>query len=131
MVSICSLIFKSSCLCTNPLVTVPNAPIIIGYTVTFIFHSFFFYSQAQFMYLSLFLLSFVLPNGQQECQSTLFGRFSFFVDYHKVWSFDRDLMNLYLSLPPTGQDLTQGQWPKGSLKVGRRRSGTSRGSSPA
>ena len=41
---------------------------------------------------------------------------------------------LYLLLPPTRQDLTQGQWPEVRLKVGIERwgrSGTSRGSNPA
>ena len=33
-------ISKSSSPCTNPLVTVPCTPIIIGITVTFMFHSF-------------------------------------------------------------------------------------------
>ena len=39
------------------LLTVPNAPITIGITITFIFHCF-FSSQARSRYLSLFLLSF-------------------------------------------------------------------------
>ena len=42
---------------TNPLVTVPSAKIIIGITVTFMFHSF-FSSLARYRYLSLFSLSF-------------------------------------------------------------------------
>ena len=40
MVSANLLISKSSSPCTNPLVTVPRAPITIGITVTFMFHSF-------------------------------------------------------------------------------------------
>ena len=42
---------------TNPLVTVPRAPIIIGITVTFMFHGF-FNSLVKFRYLSFFSLSF-------------------------------------------------------------------------
>ena len=38
MVSTRPLITKSSSPCINPLVSVPNAPIIIGITVTFMFH---------------------------------------------------------------------------------------------
>ena len=34
-------IFKSSSPCINPLVTVPNAPVTIGISVTFMFRSFF------------------------------------------------------------------------------------------
>ena len=74
MVSTHSLISKSSSPCTNPLVTVPSAPITIGITLTFIFHSF-FNSLAKFRFLSLFAF-FVLPCGQPERQSSLFGRFS-------------------------------------------------------
>ena len=51
------LIFKSSSLCTNPLVTVPRTPITISITVTFRFHNF-FNSLARPRYLSFFLLSF-------------------------------------------------------------------------
>ena len=50
-------IFKSSRLCTNPLVNVPSTPITIGITVTFMFHSF-FSCLAKSRYLSLFSLSF-------------------------------------------------------------------------
>ena len=52
MVSICPLIFKSPSPCTNPLVTVPNAPIIIGFTVTFMFHSFSILKQGVGIYFS-------------------------------------------------------------------------------
>ena len=41
MVSTRPLISKSSSPCTNPLVTIPRAPITIGIIVTFMFHSFF------------------------------------------------------------------------------------------
>ena len=57
MVSTLPLISKFSSPCTNPLVIVPGAPITIGITVTFIFHSF-FSSLARCWYLSLFSFSF-------------------------------------------------------------------------
>ena len=44
MVSTRLLISKSSSPCTNHLVIVPNAPITVGTTITFIFHSFFQFS---------------------------------------------------------------------------------------
>ena len=50
------VISKSSSPCTNHLVTVPRAPIIIGITVTFMFHSF-FNSLTRSRYLSFFSLS--------------------------------------------------------------------------
>ena len=53
MVSIHPLISMSSSPCTNPLVTVPRAPITICITVTLIFHSFFFSSLVGF-FISLF-----------------------------------------------------------------------------
>ena len=40
MISTSPLISKSSNPCINPLVTVPSAPITVGITVTFMFHSF-------------------------------------------------------------------------------------------
>ncbi len=48
---------KSSSLFSNPLVTVPNAPITIGIIVTYMFHSF-FSSLARSRYLSFFTHSF-------------------------------------------------------------------------
>ena len=57
IVSSCSLISKSSSPFTNPLVTVPRAPITIGINVTFMFHSFFQF-QARSEYLCFFSLSF-------------------------------------------------------------------------
>ena len=51
------VISKSSSPCTNPLVTVPWAPITIGIIVTFIFPSF-FTPLAKYRYLSLFYNSF-------------------------------------------------------------------------
>ena len=40
IVSTCALISKSSAPFTNPLMIVPRAPIAIGITITFMFHSF-------------------------------------------------------------------------------------------
>ena len=51
------LISKSSSSYINPLVTVPRAPITIGITVTFMFHSF-FNSLVRSRYLSFFLFAF-------------------------------------------------------------------------
>ena len=50
MVGTRPLISKSSSPCTNPLVTVPSAPITIGIVVNFMFHSF-FSSLARFWYI--------------------------------------------------------------------------------
>ena len=57
MVSTYHLIYKSYRPCTNPLVTVPCAPVAICISVTFMFHSF-FRSLERSWYLSLFSLSF-------------------------------------------------------------------------
>ena len=57
MVSTRPLTSKSSSPFSNPLVTVPNAPITIGIIVTFMFHSF-FNSLARSKYLSIFSHSF-------------------------------------------------------------------------
>ena len=59
IVSIRPLIYKSSCPFTNPLVTLPRAPITIGTIVTFMFLSF-FKSLATSWYLSFWSLSFNL-----------------------------------------------------------------------
>ena len=74
VVSTCALISKSSSPFTNRLGIVPSATTTIGITVTFMFHSSF--SSLGFRYL-LFLLC-----GLPGRQSTLFGSFSFFVDYY-------------------------------------------------
>ena len=57
MVSTLPIIFESSTICTNRLMTVPIARITIGINVTFMFHSF-FNSLGKSMYLSFFSLSF-------------------------------------------------------------------------
>ena len=53
IVSSRSLIFKSSSLFINPLVTVPRAPVTIGITINFMFYSFFSFL-ARSWYFSLF-----------------------------------------------------------------------------
>ena len=93
IVSTHPLISKSFSPCTNPLVTVPRAPVIIGITVTFMFHSFFNSQARSRYYLSSRFLS-VLLCGLLGQQSPQFCKFSFFifvvVDYYKVWSSGRD-----------------------------------------
>ena len=76
MVSTRPLITKSPRLYTNPLVAVSNAPIAIGITISFLFHSF-FSSLARSKYLSHFLFPSVLSCGQPE-KSPLFGKIFFF-----------------------------------------------------
>ena len=75
MVSTRPLISKFYCSCNNPLVTVPSANY-NWYHRQLHVHSF-FNSLARSRYLSLFS-SLVLPCDEPECQSSLFGRFSFF-----------------------------------------------------
>ena len=64
-------ISKSSSLCTNPMVTVPSRPI------TFMFHSFSVLKQGLGTHIAFCFT--ILPYGQPERQSPLFGRFSFFL----------------------------------------------------
>ena len=65
------LISKFSILCTNPLVTVPRAPITFGITVTFMFHNF-FSSLARSRYYPSFRFLSTLLCGQPEQQSSFF-----------------------------------------------------------
>ena len=86
------VISKSSTPCTNPLVTVPGAPITIGIIITFMFHSF-FHSLARSRYLSFFSDSFNFTLwSARTAKSTILQVlfFFFFVDYYKVWSSDHD-----------------------------------------
>ena len=85
---------------TNLLVTFTCAPITIGVTVTFMFHSFSFLSQGLCTYLAFHSLS-VLLYGQPKRQNLHFGRFSFLVvDFHLAWTSGRDwVINLYIKLP--------------------------------
>ena len=82
MVATRPLISNSSSPFINPLVTVSNAPITIGITVTFIFHSF-FGSLARSRYLSFFspFFSFTLRSAGTT-KSTIRLVHFFFVDYH-------------------------------------------------
>ena len=95
-----TLISKSSSPWINPLMTVPSAPVTIGITITFMFHSFF---NSLARYLSFFSFSFnftLLSAG--TAKSTIFKVliFFFFVDYYKVWSSVRDLViRFYLKIP--------------------------------
>ena len=52
------LLSMSSSPCTNPLVTVPRAPITIGITVTFILHRFFFFQFPNEVQVLIFLFAF-------------------------------------------------------------------------
>ena len=72
MVSTCPPTSKSSSPFSNPLVTVPNAPITIGIIVTFMFHSF-FDSLARSWYLSFFShsFSFILCSVETAKLSTI------------------------------------------------------------
>ena len=77
---------KSSSPFSNPLVTVPNAPITIGIIVTCMFLSF-SDSLASSRYLSFFnhSFSFILWSAG-TAKSTILQILFFFVDYYKVWS---------------------------------------------
>ena len=76
MVSTCSPTFKSFCLFSNPLVTVPNATITIGIIFICMFHSFFQF-KGRGSYPSFHILS-VLFCSQPGQQSPQFCKFSFF-----------------------------------------------------
>ena len=69
--------FKAFCPFSNPLATVPNAPITIGIIVPCMFHSF-FNSLARSRYLSSFHILSVLFCGQPGQQSRQFCKFSSF-----------------------------------------------------
>ena len=86
---------KSSSPFSNPLVTVPNAPITIGIIVTCMFQSFFFNSLARSRYLSFFShsFSFILWSAG-TAESTILQVPFFF------WSSGRDLVIcLYVKVP--------------------------------
>ena len=75
MVSTCTLISKSSSPCTNPLMTVPRAPITIGMTVTFMFLSFFQFPSKVQVLIFLFIFFQLLLHGQLGQQSLKFSKF--------------------------------------------------------
>ena len=66
---------------SNPLVTVPNAPITIGIIVTCMFHSF-FNSLARLRYLSFFAHSFSFIVVSRDSKVDNFPSSLFFVDYY-------------------------------------------------
>ena len=81
---------KSSSSFNNPLVIVPRPPITIGIIVTFMFLSFFrFLSKVEVLILLFTFLQFYSVVSR-DCKVHNFLKFSFFVDYHKVWSSGRD-----------------------------------------
>ena len=83
---------KSSSPFSNPLVTVPNAPITIGIIVTCMFHSF-FSSLARSRYLSFFSHSFCfILWSARTAKSTIFASFFFFVYYYYCY--------YYYTIPP-------------------------------
>ena len=84
MVSTRLLISKSFSPCTNPLVTVPRAPISICITVIFMFNSF-FQSPSKVDVLSFFTLSFNFTQNLPEEQNPQFDKFSFLVDYYHYY----------------------------------------------
>ena len=86
---------------SNPLVTVPKAPITIDIIVSFIFYSY-FNSLAMSRYLSLFShsFSFILWSAGTAKSTILHIFFFLCVDYYKVWSSGRDkVMRLYVKVP--------------------------------
>ena len=83
MISSCRLISKSPSRGTNPLVTIPRAPITIGITVTLVFHSF-FSSVARSKFLSFFSLSFKFTLWSDWTAKSKIRQVLFFVYYHDV-----------------------------------------------
>ena len=103
MVSTHPTISKSSSPFNNPLVTVPKDPIMIGITVTFIFHNS-FNSLARSRYLSFFSLSFFsfLFCGQLGQQSPQFYMFSYFCWLLQGLVFWLRLGDLFVCQSPMG-----------------------------
>ena len=95
------LISKSSSPFNNSLVTARRAPIIIGITITFIFHSFFNYL-VRTQYLSFFSFSFNFTLWLAgTAKSIILQVLSFFfIDNYKIWLFGRDkVICLYVNIP--------------------------------
>ena len=95
MISTHPLISKSSSPCTNPLVTVPRAP--IGLKVISMFSSFFqFPSKVQIL---IFLFAFFHFYSVVSWDSKVHNLASSlsFVDYYKVWSSGRDWVIVCIS----------------------------------
>ena len=91
MISTHPFFAKSTSPCTNPLVTVPNAHIAIGISVTFMFHSF-FSPLARSRYLLLFSLSFSFTLGSPGTAKSSIRQILFFflVDDYSVRLSGRD-----------------------------------------
>ena len=87
MVSTRPLTSKSSSPCTNPLMTVPSAPITNGITVISMFHSLFsFLVRSTNLFFFLLYITFTLWSAV-TAKSTIRQILSFFfVYYHQVWS---------------------------------------------
>ena len=76
---------------SNPLLTVPKAPITIGIIVTFMFHSFFQFSSKVVILTSLFTFIQFYSVVSRNSKVDYFADFLFFfVYYYKVWSSGRD-----------------------------------------
>ena len=97
MVSTCPRIFKFYSPCTNPLVTVPIAPITIGITVTFCF-ALFFNFLARSRYLFPFSLSFNFTVWLAATAKSTIRKFSFLLTANLViWPRLGDC--LYIKIP--------------------------------
>ena len=84
---------------SNPLVTVPNAPITIGIIVTSMFHSF-FNSLARSRHLSFFSHSFRFILWSAGTAKSTIASSLLFVDYYQVWSSGRDqVIRVYVQCP--------------------------------
>ena len=70
----------------RPSVHVARAPITIGITLTFMFHFFFQFSSKVQVLIFPFAFFSILLCGLLGQKSPQFFKFSFFLDYHKVWS---------------------------------------------
>ena len=92
------LIPKSSCPFTNPLVTVPRAPITLSIIVSFMFHCF-FNSLARSRYLYFFSVSFNFSLWSAGTAKFTILQVLFFF-YYKAWSCERDwVIRLYVKIP--------------------------------
>ena len=91
---------KSSGPFSNPLVTVPNAPITIGIIVTCMFHSFFQFPSKVEVFILLFTFFQFYSGVSRYSKVDNFASSLLFVDYYSVWSSGRDLViRLYVKVP--------------------------------
>ena len=95
---------KSSSPFSNPVVTVPKAPITIGIIVTYMFHSF-FNSLARSKYLFFFSYSFSFILWSAGAAKSIILQFLWvfffgFFNYNQVWSSGRDsVIRVYVKVP--------------------------------